>query len=181
LNRHTTKAGGNKRKSASMLLIFLLSTLLHAQTNAEKAQLGLNHREDPDKILARAHQRLLKLERFISPKPFIFVGEIIQLGPHCQGMCICKGAISQTVDFNIDRLLLGERQEMLVHTSYVNCSSSPLPSPPFTLHEKLIIYCEQQPRFVRCFDPVKLTDERLKAVRTWISAIPRRNNAPDNR
>jgi hypothetical protein len=101
---------------------------------------------------------------------FLFVGEIIRVGPHCpwaRGYWVCKGAIADEVDFAIDHLLLGEHPDTLVHTSYVNCSSSSsstLPSPPFTLREKLIVYCEQQPDFVRCFDPVKLTDERLKKV-----------------
>lgn len=187
MHRYATRAGGNKRKRASMLLIFLVWTpLLHAQTNAEKAQVGLYHREDPDTILARAHQRLLKVERFISPKPFLFVGEIIRLGPHCpwaRGMCVCRAAIEDDVDFAIDHLILGEHPDTLVHTRYVNCSpspSSPLPSPPFTLHQKLIVYCEQQPGFVRCFDPVKLTDKRLKKVEAWIAAIPRRQQAADN-
>lgn len=164
-----------------MLLILLLWTpLLHAQRNTEKAQGGFLQREDPDKILVRVHQRLIKIERFTSPKPLLFVGEISRLGPPCQGIqgiCICKGAISEDVDFTIDHLLFGEHQDALVHTSYVNCSSSPLPAPPFTLHEKQIVYCELQPDFVRCFDPVKLTDERLKRVEAWITALRPREHA----
>lgn len=126
--------------------------------------------EENNGALERIHQRLTNVEKLSYHKPIVFVGEITALGPVFQG--VCKSAVSQRVDFTISRLLFGKFSGTVVHAGYINCTTRPLPSPPFTLHALLVVYCEQR-RALTCLTPAQFTEERQRTVETWIAAIPR--------
>jgi len=123
-----------------------------------------------DSVLDKIHKRLSSSETLTYHNPIVFVGEISQLGPVYQG--VCKEAVNQDVEFTISRLLFGDYPDSLVRTGYVNCTWKPLPSPPFALHARVIVYGEQFHHSVQCLDPVEFTDERLKKIESWIAAIP---------
>ena len=126
--------------------------------------------ERDDSVLDKRHKRLASSESLTYHNPIVFVGEISQLGPVYQS--VCKEAVNQEVEFTISLLLFGDHPDSLVRTGYVNCTWKPLPSPSFTLHAPVIVYCEQFDHSVQCLDPVGFSDERLKKIESWIAAIP---------
>ena len=123
-----------------------------------------------DAVLAEIGKRLASPEKLTYHKPVVFVGEISRLGPVYQG--VCKEAVNQDVEFTISRLLWGDHPGSLIHTGYINCTGEPLPSPPFTLHAKVIVYCEQA-SWLTCLAPVEFTNEHLSKIESWIATIPR--------
>jgi hypothetical protein len=127
------------------------------------------HVEGNDEALEKIYRRLTNVERLKFHKPVIFVGEITALGPVFQG--VCKSAVNESVDFTISRLLFGQFPEKVMHAGFINCTRQPLPSPPFTLHATVIVYCEQL-NFSGCLTPVEFSQERRKTVERWIAAIP---------
>lgn len=120
-------------------------------------------------VLEKIHARLTNTEKLSYHRPIVFVGEIAALGPVYQG--VCKSGVNQAVDFTVSRLLFGKFLGTMIHTGYINCTMQPLPSPPFTLHGRVIVYCEQF-HSLSCLTPVPLTEERQKTVEAWIAAIP---------
>jgi hypothetical protein len=139
----------------ALLLLLLWSAALSSQ--------AVNN----DAALARIHKRLLDSQKFVYPTPIMFIGEINWMGPAYHG--VCKEAVSREVEFTISQVLLGNYQDSQMRTGYVDCGE--LSSPPFTLHIKLIVYCEQRVHSTFCFMPVEFTDERLKKVKSWIAAL----------
>jgi hypothetical protein len=135
----------------------LPNTGLHAQV------------EGNDAALEKIHRQLTNVERLKYHKPIVFVGEITALGTVFQG--VCKSAVNESVDFTISRLLFGQFSEKVMHAGFINCTWQPLPSPPFTLHGTVIVYCEQL-NFPGCLTPVEFSEERQKKVERWIAAIP---------
>jgi len=100
--------------------------------------------------------------------PLLFVGQITGLGPVFDG--VCKSAVGESVDFAVTELLLGDLSGDTFHNSYVNCTRQPLPSPPFTLHAQVILYCHSDKV---CLQPVPATPERVKTVRVWVEEARR--------
>jgi hypothetical protein len=94
-----------------------------------------------DSVFNKIQKRLASSEKLMYHNPIVFVAEVSELGPVYHG--VCKGAVSQGVEFTISRLLFGNHPDSLVRTGYINCTGGPLPSPPFTLHARVIVYCEQ--------------------------------------
>lgn len=139
------------------LCCWLPNTALHAQV------------EGNDAALEKIHRQLTNVERLKYHKPVVFIAEISALGPVFQG--VCKSAVNQSVDFTISRLLFGQFPDKVMHAGFINCTWQPLPSPPFTLHSTVIVYCEQV-NFSRCLTPVEFSEERQKKVEGWIAAIP---------
>jgi len=123
----------------------------------------------PDAVLTEMHKRLASSEKRTYHNPVVFIGEITKLGAVFQG--VCKSGVNQEVEFTISRVLWGDHSEPVLRTGYINCTRQPLPSPPFTLHAKVIVYCEQA-RSAKCLAPVAFTDDRLHTVESWIAAIP---------
>ncbi len=125
--------------------------------------------EQSDAVLQKIHQRLKSVEKLSYHKPIVFVGEITALGAVYQGPC--KEAVNESVDFAVSRLLFGKFSETVVHAGYINCTMRPLPSPPFTVGARVIVYCERF-HFLSCLTPVESTEERQRTVEAWIAAIP---------
>lgn len=123
-------------------------------------------------VLADIHKRLQT--QGIEPRHdhdrTLFVAEIVGSGPVYQG--VCKTAVSESVDFRVKSVLLGKPPQPLVHAEYVNCSRAPLPSPPFTLHSSVIVYCFQNMRALKCLDPVTSSEQRIQTVKRWIAQMP---------
>jgi hypothetical protein len=122
-------------------------------------------------VLAQMHKRLTSVERRTYHNPIVFTGEVRYLGPVYQQAC--KQGVEQKVDFTVDRMLLGNHPGSIVRTGYINCTWRPLPSPPFTLHAKVIVYCEQRRHGVNCLAPVELADYNLTQIASWIASQPK--------
>lgn len=122
-----------------------------------------------DSVLADIHKRLDTpgIEARHDHDRMIFVGEIVQLGPVFQG--VCKSAVAQTVDYRVTETLLGDVPQTTVRAGYANCTHAALPSPPFTLHSRVIVYCFTNMRIFRCLEPVPVTADRLKSVKSWVA------------
>lgn len=133
------------------------NTGLHAQVEGDTA------------ALEKIHRQLTNVERLKYHKPVVFIAEISALGPVFQG--VCKSAVNESVEFTISRLLFGQFPDKVMHAGFINCTWQPLPSPPFTLHSTVIVYCEQ-PHFSTCLTPVEFSEERQKKVEAWIASIP---------
>ena len=133
-------------------------------------------------VLADIHRRLMTpgYEARHDHDRILFIGKITALGgvnPYVP----CKSAILQSVDYAISETLLGDPPEPTVHTGYVNCTSESLPSPPYTLHAKVMVYCfhNMSGKFFKCLAPVAFTDDRLKKVKSWIAESTAANhNSP---
>lgn len=126
---------------------------------------SLHAQDESERVFGQIHEYLkgdIKARTFSSP--LLFVGEIIGLGPVFDG--VCKSAVGQTVDFAVTELLLGDISDDTFHNSYVNCTRQPLPSPPFTLHARVILYCHHDRV---CFNPVPATAERVKLIQEWMA------------
>lgn len=156
----SSRGGYNDKVGMNLtpLLVFLLWTIpLCAQTARNNA------------VLAEIHKRLTSSEKLTYHSPFLFVGEISRLGPVPQ--VICKQAVNQEVEFAISQLLFGGHPEAFVRTGYVNCAWQTFPSPPFTLHAKLIVYCERFHHSLTCLTPAEFTNEPLRKVKSWIAVL----------
>lgn len=105
-------------------------------------------------------------------RPLLFIGQITALGPVFQG--VCKSAVNQTVDFAISEVLLGDLSEDTFHYGYPNCSWQNSPSPPFTLHKPVILFCHHH---TYCFEPLPVTPERLASIRDWLADATRSDDA----
>jgi hypothetical protein len=159
LTRRSVAANGCRWVHVVVLSLccLLANPRLHAQA------------EGNDAALEKIHRRLTNVEKLKYHKPIVFVAEISALGPVFRG--VCKSAVNESVDFTISRLLFGQFPEKVMHAGFINCTWQPLPSPPFTLHANVIVYCEQF-HFGGCLTPVDFSEERQKKVEGWIAAIP---------
>lgn len=125
-------------------------------------------------VLRKIHHMLLRAN---TPQAFIFIGEIERLGPVFQG--ICKEGVDEEIDFTVSTVVWGEYSDSTVHTGYINCDQKPLPSPPFTLHAKVIVYCDgrisprDHRRFQQCVVPLIFSEAKLRRIKSWLP--PRRN------
>jgi hypothetical protein len=135
-----------------------------------------------ESVLSDIHKRLMTpgYEARHDHDRILFIGEITALGGVNPNVP-CKAAILQSVDYAISDALLGDPPEPTVHTGYVNCTGESLPSPPYTLHAKVIVYCfhNMSGKFFKCLAPVAFTDDRLKKVKSWIAESTAANhNSP---
>ncbi len=130
---------------------------------------SLRGQDEPDRTLGQIYKYLNRdLKNRIFANPLLFVGEITALGPVFQG--VCKVAVNQTVDFAVSELLLGDLPGNTFRYGYINCTRQPLPSPPFTLHSQVILFCHYRNR---CEQPLPATPERLASVRAWVDEARR--------
>jgi len=130
---------------------------------------SLRGQDDSERVFGQIHQYLKgDIRARGSTGPLLFVGEIVAMGPVFPG--VCKQPVSQSVDFNVTELLLGDLSDNEFHNAYPNCTRQPLPSPPFSLLAQVILYCHHH-HF--CFQPVPATPERVKTVRAWIAEARR--------
>lgn len=126
---------------------------------------GLRGQDQSERTLGQIYKYLTRdLKSRYFANPLLFVGEITALGPVFQG--VCKSAVNQTVDFAVSDLLLGDLADDTFHTGYPNCTWQSLPSPPFTLHSQVIVFCHHHHL---CEQPVPATPERLAKVREWMA------------
>jgi hypothetical protein len=123
-------------------------------------------------VLSNIHKRLMipGYEARHDHGRILFVGEITGIGA-VNPYTVCKAAILQSIDYTVWDTLLGDPPEPTVPTGYVNCTGKSLPSPPYTLHAKVIVYCfhNMSGKFFKCLAPVAFTDERLRRVKSWIA------------
>lgn len=126
---------------------------------------------DSNTAMTNIRKHLFRLSERTYNEPLIFVGVIDALGPVCS-MCVCKGAISQYVDFRIESVVWGryQGQGSQLHTGYINCTLQPLPAPPFTLHGRVMVYCEQVPH-LKCISPVVFSQRRSATVQGWLTDL----------
>jgi hypothetical protein len=155
MRRHNHFTAQDKRKIRWP--VFAIGLLWAATLAAQPVQ--------HDDVLAEMHKRLTTPEKSNYHHPLVFVGGIAELGPVFHGPC--KSAVNQEVVFLVSRVLFGNDPGPRLETGYINCTTVPLPSPPFTLHAKVVVYCEQQFKAWRCLTPVVFTEEDLRKVESW--------------
>jgi hypothetical protein len=121
-----------------------------------------------ESVLSDIHKRLSTpgYESRHDQNRMVFVGEIIALGAVFHG--VCKQPVNQNIDFRVSEILVGDPPEPTVRAGYINCTGEPLPSPPFTLHAKVLVYCFHNAGF-KCLVPVTFGNDRLKRVKSWIA------------
>jgi len=130
---------------------------------------SLRAQDDSERTLGQVYKYLTRdLKSRYFANPLLFVGEITALGPVFHG--VCKSAVNQTVDFSVSELLLGDLNDDTFHYGYPNCTLQPLPSPPFTLHAQVILFCHHHNL---CEQPIPATAERLAKVRAWMAEARR--------
>jgi hypothetical protein len=135
-----------------------------------------------ESVLSDIHKRLTipGYEARHDHNRILFVGEITALGG-VNRYAVCKAAILESVDYAIADTLLGDPPEQTVQTGYVNCTGEALPSPPYTLHAKLIVYCfhNMRSKNFKCLPPVAFTDARVTKVKSWIAkSLAADHNSP---
>jgi hypothetical protein len=133
---------------------------------------------DNDAVLVQLHERLINAKKSGDARPVIIVGELSRLGPVSHG--ICKEAALQDVEFTVSSRLLGSDSRSVLRTGYENCTGQPLPSPPFTLHAKVIVYCGYAGAPI-CLDPVEFREDRLAQVNRWIAEFRRHQASLNSR
>lgn len=116
-------------------------------------------------VLSVIRQRLGNPTRVTYNHPIIFVAEISRFGPVFQG--VCKSGVSEEVDYQVQQWIYGGPERDTVHTSYINCTRLPLPSPPFTPNVKLIVYCEAPSGGFACLNPIAYSVESLHQIQAW--------------
>jgi hypothetical protein len=130
---------------------------------------------DDAHVLAVIHQRLAEPNRVTYNHPIVFVGAITKFGPVFQG--VCKAGVGEDVDYEVLQWIYGEGQRTEILTSYINCTRQPLPSPPFTLGAKVIVYCEAPHGAFLCLNPVAYSDNVLRQLQHQTASLqpnPRR-------
>ena len=134
-----------------------------------------------ESVLSNIHKRLMipGYEARHDHDRILFIGKITALGA-VNPYVPCKSATLQSVDYAISETLLGDPPEPTVHAGYVNCTSESLPSPPYTLHAQVIVYCfhNMSGKFFKCLAPVGFTDDRVKKVKSWITESSAANHNP---
>lgn len=150
------------------LIVFLAVVLL-------VAPFSLLGQDEPE--LTDIHRRLQTpgIEARHDHRRMLFVGEIVALGPVFQG--VCKQAVDQSVDYRVLEGLLGNPPNPIVRTGYVNCTRASLPSPPFTPHSKVIVYCFYNTGGPKCLDPVRWSEQRIIIVKSWIVDLNKRTGS----
>ena len=64
----------------------------------------------------------------------------------------------------------GNQQVSQVNTGYIRCTGGALAAPPFKLHKRGIVYCEQvRSHSLKCLTRVESSDQRLSAISSWIA------------
>jgi hypothetical protein len=126
---------------------------------------------DSDAAMRNIRKHLTSPSEQTYNEPLLFVGVTDSLGPVCS-MCVCKGALSQKVDFRIETVLWGKFKghDLQVQTGYINCTGQSLPAPPFTLQGRVIVYCKQVP-YLGCIAPVVFSHQRLAMVQKWLAGL----------
>jgi len=81
-------------------------------------------------------------------------------------MGVCKQAVNENVDFKIETVVLGTFRGSELRTGFINCTGEPLPAFPFTLHGRVIVYCEQS-HSLKCLIPVGFSDQQLAQIKLW--------------
>lgn len=125
-----------------------------------------------DAAMAETRDWLLGKHRRYAQNPGMYIAEISWIQPWPVGrMVICKSAISQRVEFTVLEVLTGKAPDEKIRTGYINCSPQSLPDPPFSLHARVILYCNERHDGFGCATPITENEERLKKVRSWIAAV----------
>lgn len=130
---------------------------------------------DDAHVLAVIRQRLAEPNRVTYNNPIIFVADITRFGPVFQGAC--KTGVGEDVDYEVLQWIYGDGERSKIPASYINCTRQPLPSPPFTLHAKMIVYCESPHGPFLCLNPIKYSDATLREIQRQTASLyptPRR-------
>ena len=151
------------RLKVHIVVFMLTSFLLGHLASAQFGQVT-----DSNAAMTNIRKLLLGSSRRTYNQPLLFVGVIEAFGPIYMGAC--KEAVEERVDFRIQSVIWGEHPGLQVRAAYINCTQRPLPAPPFTLNERVIVYCEQVPS-LKCLTPVEFSEQRLAAIKSWTAGL----------
>jgi hypothetical protein len=161
--------GFGKKEKLLRLKAHIIAVILTLFLRCHSASAQFGVPTDNDAAMKNIRKLLLSRSERTSNQHLLFVGVVETLGPVYEG--VCKQAVDEYVSFRIVNVISGKHQGSQVNTGYINCTGRPLPAPPFTLHGRVIVYCEQmQSHSLKCLTPVEFSDQHLAAVRSWIAA-----------
>ena len=131
--------------------------------------------------LAQFHELLQDPHRLAQHQSFLFVGEISRMEtvPRAQ----CKSGVENKVAYSVSQLLWIAPDSMVapgyaVYKGVIDCRQRRLPSPPFTLKSKVIVYCEINRGVYDCLPPAPFDARNLKSVQSWIEDLRRSEGDP---
>lgn len=64
-----------------------------------------------------------------------------------------------------------------MNKGFIDCAEKPLPSPPFDVGTKVLVYCETRRSFA-CLPPVEGTNENGRRVRSWLDELQAAEGGP---
>ena len=161
--------GLGKKEKLLRLKAHIIAVILTLFLRCHSASAQFGVPSDSDAAMKNIRKLLLSRSERTYNQHLLFVGVVETLGPVYEG--VCKQAVDEHVSFRIKNVISGKHQGSQVNTGYINCTGRPLPAPPFTLHGRVIVYCEQmQSHSLKCLTPVEFSDQHLAAVRSWMAA-----------
>jgi len=128
---------------------------------------------DSTQSLAAISKRLQDHRGVAQHRALIFEGEIVRL--QAIRRPTCRAGVEHRVTYRISQILWQEPDSpetpgYTVSKGFIDCGEKPLPSPPFVVGTKVIVYCETTRSF-SCLPPVELTGKNREKVRSWLEEL----------
>lgn len=136
---------------------------------------------DTAQSLAAISKRLQDRRGVAQHRSLIFEGEIVRL--QAIRRSICRAGVEHRVTYRISEILWQEPDSpetpgYTVSKGFIDCAEKPLPSPPFVVGTKVIVYCETRRSF-SCLPPVELTGKNREKVRSWLDDLQAAEGDPE--
>jgi len=137
-------------------------------------------RADSAESLAAISKRLEDHRGLAQHRALIFEGEIAQLERIRRPTC--RAGVEHRVTYRILKILWQEPDSpetpgYTVSKGFVDCTEKPLPSPPFVVGTRVVVYCETRRSFA-CLPPVELTSKNREKVRSWLDEVGAAEGGP---
>ena len=135
---------------------------------------------DSTQSLAAVHKRLQDHRGLAQHHALVFAGEITRMQAIPRPRC--SAGVEHRVTYRISEILWLESDSpdapgYTVHKGFIDCTEKPLPSPPFAVGTKVLVYCETERDFA-CLAPVEFTRQHEMKVRTWLDEVRSEEGGP---
>lgn len=94
----------------------------------------------------------------------------------------CKAGVEHKVTYLLAKILwigpdsIEEPGRLVPSKAFIDCTEKPLPSPPFGVGAKVIVYCEARMNF-DCLAPIELTSNGAR-VQAWLDEVEAAEGSP---
>jgi hypothetical protein len=137
-------------------------------------------RADPTESLDAIYRRLQDHRGLAQHHAVVFEGEItgLQAIPRPS----CKAGVEHRVTYRISEILWLEPDKpeapgYTVSKGFIDCREQLLPSSPFVVGAKVLVYCETRRDFA-CLPPVELTNQNRMRLRSWLDQLRAAEGGP---